>query len=84
MVLRPGIAGYFLSLCPGHFHSGHSGQCPDQCCPAGILIKGGNYLENFHKVKILAFDKTGTLTYGRPSVQTIIPLNKFSSQKYCK
>jgi len=45
----------------------------------GILIKGGNYLENFHKVKILAFDKTGTLTYGRPSVQTIIPLNKFSS-----
>ena len=47
----------------------------------GILIKGGNYLENFHKVKILAFDKTGTLTYGRPSVQTIIPLNKFSSKE---
>jgi len=47
----------------------------------GILIKGGNYLENFHKVKILAFDKTGTLTYGRPSVQSIVTLNDFSSKE---
>lgn len=35
---------------------------------AGILLKGGIYLEKLAKVKVLAFDKTGTLTIGRPAV----------------
>lgn len=35
---------------------------------AGILLKGGIYLEQLAKVRVLAFDKTGTLTVGRPSV----------------
>ena len=35
---------------------------------AGILLKGGIYLEQLAKIQILAFDKTGTLTVGRPSV----------------
>lgn len=38
---------------------------------AGILLKGGVYLEQLAKVKILAFDKTGTLTVGRPVVDRV-------------
>jgi len=32
----------------------------------GILIKGGAYLEEARKLKIVALDKTGTVTEGRP------------------
>jgi Zn2+/Cd2+-exporting ATPase len=42
---------------------------------AGILIKGGVFLEDAGKLKALAIDKTGTLTRGQPQVQTIVPLN---------
>lgn len=40
----------------------------------GILIKGGEYLENAGKITALALDKTGTLTEGRPTVTDIIAL----------
>ncbi|AZG15457.1 heavy metal translocating P-type ATPase [Cupriavidus pauculus] len=33
----------------------------------GILIKGGVYLEQGHRLKWLALDKTGTLTHGKPA-----------------
>lgn len=32
----------------------------------GILIKGGTYLEDARRLKVLALDKTGTVTEGRP------------------
>ena len=47
----------------------------------GILIKGGSYLENFNKIRVLAFDKTGTLTTGKPAVQSVRALNHHSEEK---
>lgn len=38
----------------------------------GILIKGGEYLENAGKVTALALDKTGTLTHGKPRLTDIL------------
>ncbi len=37
----------------------------------GILVKGGDILEDLSKIKLIAFDKTGTLTLGRPKVNRI-------------
>lgn len=37
----------------------------------GILIKGGDKMENLAKVNAIVFDKTGTLTKGRPEVTAI-------------
>ena len=38
---------------------------------AGILVKGGQYLERAAAVKAVFFDKTGTLTLGQPRVEEI-------------
>lgn len=38
---------------------------------AGILFKGGNYLEAIRNINTVAFDKTGTLTTGEFSVDMI-------------
>ena len=37
----------------------------------GVLIKGGMYLEELAKIRIVALDKTGTLTRGEPDVTDI-------------
>ena len=38
---------------------------------AGVLVKGGQYLERAATVKAVLFDKTGTLTLGSPRVEEI-------------
>ena len=40
---------------------------------AGILIKGGKFLEIPATLKVIAMDKTGTITEGRPQVTGIYP-----------
>ncbi|MHB8854999.1 MAG: heavy metal translocating P-type ATPase [Bellilinea sp.] len=40
----------------------------------GILIKGGEFLENAGKISAVALDKTGTLTYGKPRLTDIVVL----------
>ncbi len=40
---------------------------------AGILIKGGVFLEAMGRLKAIAFDKTRTLTHGKPIVTDVIP-----------
>lgn len=38
----------------------------------GVLIKGGMYVEELAKVKVIALDKTGTLTRGEPEVTDVL------------
>ncbi|MES2069288.1 MAG: heavy metal translocating P-type ATPase [Pseudomonadota bacterium] len=42
---------------------------------AGILIKGGVYLEQGRKLKSLALDKTGTITQGKPLLTDVVVLS---------
>lgn len=39
---------------------------------AGILVKGGGYLEEVGRATVVLFDKTGTLTEGKPRVDAIV------------
>ncbi|MGB0121665.1 MAG: heavy metal translocating P-type ATPase, partial [Solirubrobacterales bacterium] len=40
----------------------------------GVLIKGGQALEDLARVRTVALDKTGTLTLGQPRLAEVIPM----------
>ncbi|WIY82907.1 heavy metal translocating P-type ATPase [Propionimicrobium sp. PCR01-08-3] len=42
----------------------------------GILIKGGEFLEDSAKISAVALDKTGTLTAGHPQLTDVIALDR--------
>ncbi|WP_370594297.1 heavy metal translocating P-type ATPase [Synechococcus sp. BSA11S] len=42
----------------------------------GIVIKGGLYLEEARKIKVLALDKTGTITLGKPKLVAFLFLQE--------
>ncbi|SOC42032.1 heavy metal translocating P-type ATPase [Salinicoccus kekensis] len=41
----------------------------------GVLVKGGETIDQFAKIDTVIFDKTGTLTEGRPSVTSVAVYN---------
>ena len=47
---------------------------------AGVLIKGGNFLEALNKVHTVVYDKTGTLTEGSFSVREVLPSDGFTKE----
>jgi Cu+-exporting ATPase len=44
----------------------------------GVLIRGGDALEQARKIDTIVLDKTGTLTRGKPAVTRVVPLNGFA------
>ncbi|MDI6725006.1 MAG: cation-translocating P-type ATPase [Methanobacterium sp.] len=47
----------------------------------GVLIKGGEYVEEMQNIKTMVFDKTGTLTEGKLEVTDVKPLNKYTEKE---
>ncbi|NLO75980.1 MAG: copper-translocating P-type ATPase [Clostridia bacterium] len=47
----------------------------------GILIKGGEHLENAQKVDTVVLQKTGIITNGQPEVSDIVSLSSFSTEE---
>lgn len=47
----------------------------------GVLIKGGEYVEEMQNTQVMVFDKTGTLTEGKLEIIDVIPLNNYTKEE---
>lgn len=47
----------------------------------GLIVKGGDTLEQFARVQSAAFDKTGTVTTGKPVLERELPAARFSEEE---
>jgi Cd2+/Zn2+-exporting ATPase/Cu+-exporting ATPase len=52
-----------------------------RCARLGAIVKGGVHLETLGRVDMVVIDKTGTLTFGRPEVQSIVPVAGSSAEQ---
>ncbi len=52
-----------------------------QMADGGVVVKGGQPLENLAKADVFIFDKTGTLTMAEPTVQDVIPFGGFPREE---
>jgi len=50
----------------------------------GVLIRGGEVLEETRRIDVVIFDKTGTLTVGKPSVTDVFALEDRSTDEVLK
>jgi Cd2+/Zn2+-exporting ATPase len=47
----------------------------------GVIVKGGNFIEGFSKIKVMIFDKTGTLTSGKLKVEKVFAFGRNSEEE---
>ncbi|MDR3291561.1 MAG: cadmium-translocating P-type ATPase [Methanobrevibacter sp.] len=50
----------------------------------GIIIKGGEYVEELSRIKAVLFDKTGTLTEGKLNISNVISNGEYSKDEIIK